>query len=223
MSLTNFLNTFNDITGRKVYAIDPLSKFEFNIEVEPGDSMWSKWLTDAKLTGSGLIQAFGSAAGTDIGMFVQSVQLPQFSVSTESADSQIGKFVVPQLMLTPSQNTFTMTVVNTQHPICEAIFYPWLREVTSPVWQYVERPYTIAKITIDMKSHSDVKYVLLGCRPQSITPMNASHNQQDNSKRNITMMFDFMFVTLEAGGRNWGSNDLLKLVGNVASQMGISL
>ena len=221
MSLTNFLNTFNDITGRKVYALDPLSKFDFLIEVEPYNSKWAKWINDAKLTGSGLIQAFGSAAGTDIGMFVQSVTLPQFNITTQNTDSPLGNFPVSQLMLTPSSTEFTMTVVNTQHPICEAIFYPWLREVTSPVWQYRERPYTIAKITVDMKSHSDVKYVLLGCRPKSISPMNASHSFQANIVRNITMTFDFMYVTMENGGRNWGGNDLLKLAGNVAGAMGL--
>ena len=89
-----------------------------------------------------------------------------------------------------------MKFINTRVPIFERIFYPWQREVCLPYWSYETQPYTTATITVDYRKHNDICYVFVGCRPVKLEMQNA--NQQasvGNLTRNVSFLFDYMFVT----------------------------
>lgn len=58
-----------------------------------------------------------------------------------------------------------MEIINTENPVIEKVFYPWMRETTLPFWCYPSQPFTTANITIDFKEHSSIKYIFYNCRP----------------------------------------------------------
>ena len=131
-----------------------------------------------------------------MGMFIQRIDLPQLTVEDSSTGSEyIGQFPVNGRFVKPCQNTFNITIVNTRASLAERIFYPWMREVTLPVWSYASQPYTTADITVDFTKHNDVKYVFCGCRPKQIQSLTASQDASAGQlTRDITMIFDYMFV-----------------------------
>lgn len=67
-----------------------------------------------------------------------------------------------------------MKFLNTKVPLMERIFLPWMRETTTPWWNYDKQPYTTATITIDFTKHSDISYIFVGCRPQKLISMQAA-------------------------------------------------
>jgi len=88
-----------------------------------------------------------------------------------------------------------MNVITTRGSLHERIFYPWMREVTLPYWSYESQPYTTATVTVDFTKHNDVKYVFLGCRPDSIYSMQAMQSpDSSNLTRQVTFIYDAMFV-----------------------------
>ena len=88
-----------------------------------------------------------------------------------------------------------LKIINTKVPLHERIFYPWLREVTTPFWNYWQQPYTTATITVDMTKHCDVQYVFCGCRPQKIMMQQATQKKDSsNLVRDVSMLFDYMLV-----------------------------
>ena len=56
--------------------------------------------------------------------------------------------------------------------------------------------YTTATITIDFTKHNDCKYVFCGCRPQQIYSLQGKQDTSsaDNLTRQVTFIFDFMFI-----------------------------
>lgn len=130
----------------------------------------------------------------DISYYVQGMQLPQISMPEGgSADTLIGSYTTNGSFVKPSQNTFLMTIINTKAPLMERVFYPWMREVTLPYWSYENQPYTTATITVNFAKHTDMKYVFVGCRPSNVETLQPS-NELGTPTRNVTILFDYMFI-----------------------------
>lgn len=131
------------------------------------------------------------------------------------------------MFITPDNNELMLTVLNTKLPISEFLFYPWMREVTLPYWSYDTQPYTTATVTIDFSKHMDLQYVFCGCRPKTIQTLQPN-NVVDGSalKRQVTLLFDFMFITSHKMEIQPKATDLLldtasELLGGAGSMLGL--
>lgn len=50
-------------------------------------------------------------------------------------------------------------------------------------------------MTIDFSKHSDLQYVFCGCRPKQIQTLQPSNSVDGSAlKRQVVLMFDFMFI-----------------------------
>lgn len=131
----------------------------------------------------------------DFSYYVQDIQLPQITLKEEgTVETMVGEFPVNGRYVKPSSNQFTMNMINTKATLPERIFYPWMKEVTSPFWAYDEQPYTTANVTVDYSKHADMQYVFVNARPSNIEALRATNDLQ-SPIRSVTMIFDYMFVT----------------------------
>ena len=132
-----------------------------------------------------------------LGLYCQEITVPQMSTKGQQMSTGVvGEFPVNGLFVQTDSNELQMKFINTRVPIFERIFYPWQREVCLPYWSYETQPYTTATITVDYRKHNDICYVFVGCRPVKLEMQNA--NQQasvGNLTRNVSFLFDYMFVT----------------------------
>lgn len=131
-----------------------------------------------------------------LGLYCQEITVPGIEMALgPTSQSLIGEFPVNGTYVKTDSQLLSMKLLNTKVPLCDRIFYPWLREVTAPWWSYDSQPYTTATITIDFTKHSDLKYIFLGCRPQKIISMQAAQQASfQNLTRDVYFVFDAMFI-----------------------------
>lgn len=140
-------------------------------------------------------QSSTSPLELNIGFYVQSMTVPVMKMEDGGiAETSLGKFPLNGRYVSPDNNTLVMSILNTKVPLLERIFYPWMRECTMPYWSYENQPYTTATITVDMTKHSDMKYVFYGCRPSQIATEQPTQEVDTTITRDITFIFDFMYV-----------------------------
>ena len=192
MALADFINNF--ISKNKAYQIDTLNFFTIKLEFTPRNS-------NVKTVLDSMIGLKNAKSGLyDLTMFVQNVELPSLNVSNDTAaETIVGSIQTHKMFTTPSDQTFKISLINTKQPFIENWIYPWLREVTTPAWQYAGYPYTTAKFTIDFSGkaneyHSNIKYILNGARPTSLTPMRPSQEVNQKLEREVTFTFDYMYI-----------------------------
>ena len=189
MPLIDFITTFNN-SNKNVYKIDPLNTFSLEfIQTYP----LSNSILEKQLKTCGFSDGIGEF-NSNLNKFVQEIDLPNFNITTDTnADTLAHTAITHKMYLNPDSQTFSLTVLNTKVPILEEVFYPWLREVQYPSWNYADYPYTTADLRINLTSHSDVSYVILSCRPTNITSYNPSH-ELGPITRSITFTFDLMYI-----------------------------
>ena len=130
----------------------------------------------------------------DLSYYVQNMNLPQIiQKDGGQIETMVGNFPVNGRCVIPSSQEFQMEVINTKQPLLEKIFYPWMREVTLPVWTYDDQPYSTADVTVSFKKHADVKYMFLNCRPKNIATYTPT-NDLGSMTRSVSFAFDYMFV-----------------------------
>lgn len=207
MPLIDFITTFNN-GNKNVYKIDPLNTFTLKFTFEPDNSKIIQRMTECKF--SSLDEFNGN-----IDKFVQRIQLPNFTVTADTnADTIAHMAIMHKMLLNTEQQTFTMDVINTKVPLLEEVFYPWLREIQYPSWQYEGQPYTTADLEINLTSHSDISYHLLKCRPTSFDTYNPSQ-ELTSVTRSIIFTFDLMYVKY-AG--NYSQNTLMNLASKLINK-----
>lgn len=134
----------------------------------------------------------------NLGHYVQKITGIQMQMGGEDKTSSnlFGEFPVNGTHLKPS-GELQMDIINTKASLHERIFYPWMRECVNPWWAYDTAPYTTATVIVDFTKHNDVKYVFTGVRPKQISLLNGEQSGTDSSNltRNVTFMYDFMFIT----------------------------
>lgn len=189
--LDNFYTTILDNTKPKSAGyIDPRRDFKIYITFTNSNSNLPAELREYVY----LYDTNGNETG-DISPFVQSVDLPRINADSGStADNVIANIDTHTTILNSGSKTLTLSIINTGDPIIESFFYPWLREVTSPIWIYDDRPYTKATITIDFTSHSTVMYDFYGCRPTEIETLQASHAPNTILTRGVSITYDLAAV-----------------------------
>ena len=133
----------------------------------------------------------------------------------------MGEFpVITQPGVYPD-GAFNMNVINTKAALHERIFYPWMREVSLPYWSYDTQPYTTATITVDFSKHNDMQYVFVGCRPDSFNTMQAVQSaDSSNITRQVTFLYDAMFVTSKLDKIESAKSKLLGLAGGLLGGAG---
>lgn len=130
-----------------------------------------------------------------LGFYAQSITVPKLKIPDgNKIQTAIGEFSTNGNYVIPDNNNLQMDILCTKLPLHERIFYPWMREVTLPYWSYISQPYTTATITIDFNKHTDLKYVFCGCRPTSIDTIQPSQEPNGSITRQVTFLFDFMFI-----------------------------
>lgn len=227
-------NAVNNLTGglvgsmmnSKVDIMDCKSGFK-----QAGKQSFMEWLASANLLvgaddwiGESAGQAAGSPLELQLGLYCQSIQIPQMKiVDGGEIKTMAGKFPIAGNYVQTQDNSIQLTIVNTKVPLLERIFYPWMREVTLPWWSYDSQPYTTATLTVDFTKHSDIKYVFFGCKPIQINTQQPDQDATgDNITRQVTLMFDFMIVTSSLGNIDKVSDKLLssgKALFNSAAKM----
>jgi len=153
-----------------------------------------------------------------LGLYVQSITVPNMRMGGDAkASSPLGDFPVNGGFVM-TDGTLQMTMVNTKAALHERLFSPWMRECCLPYWSYEDQPYTTATVTIDYTKHNDVKYVFTGVRPTQINMLQATQDATDgNLTRDVTFMFDFMFVTSDLKTVDSVKDKLLGSAGAMAS------
>lgn len=187
MSLESFLQKFNN-AGSDSYSLDPYKNFKISFDFNPNTgSKILQYIRDLKIDNN------DSSPVIDFSDFVQRVTIPEPANDIDNADTIIGTFpVVKNLLVSPNSKELTLTILNTKEPVFESIFYPWMQEVSQPVWSYSDVPYTTVKIIIDLQPHSNFSYVFLGCCPISFTTIQPTHEQDESITRDVRFKFDFM-------------------------------
>lgn len=72
-----------------------------------------------------------------LGSYVQSMAVPQMVMpEAGKVPTLFGEFPVNNLYVKPDNNTITLTILNTKVSLHDFLFYPWMREVTMPLWSY---------------------------------------------------------------------------------------
>lgn len=131
-----------------------------------------------------------------LGFYVQNITVPLLKIEEGgAAETYFGKIPLAGKCVIPDNNNLIMDIINTKLPLIERIFYPWMREVTLPYWSYESQPYTTATITIDFSKHADYKYIFYGCKPTQINMMQPNQDADSTITRQVTFLFDFMYVT----------------------------
>lgn len=158
-----------------------------------------------------------------LGYYVQDITIPQLKMAEGGKmTTLIGEFPINGSYIVPDNTSLQMTILNTKLPLIERIFYPWMREVTLPQWSYNTQPYTTATITIDFSKHTDLQYVFCGCRPCNLQMINANQENDQVFKRQVSFLFDFMFITSKLTTMESTTSKLLgagKTLFNAGAQM----
>lgn len=159
----------------------------------------------------------------DLSYFVQTASLPQITMqSSGNIESVIGSFPINGTLVKPSQNTFSLAIINTKAPLMERIFYPWIREITMPFWAYDSQPYTTANITISFDKHTDLQYVFVGSRPSNIETIQPSNETSGTPTRQVTFLFDHMFIKSQLATAESASDKLKNIASSAINDIGKS-
>lgn len=159
----------------------------------------------------------------DLSYYIQNAQLPAITTQDGgSAETLYGDFPITGRYVKPQSNNFSLNILNTKAPLMERIFYPWMREVSLPVWSYNDQPYTTADIRIGFEKHADVAYRFVNARPSNIDTYQPSNESNSSITRQVTFIFDYLFVESKLKTQQNIADtgmELLKSVGSGAAGM----
>ena len=224
-------NATGGLLGSLMNNIDGVMTAHNSFNSEEGEQSYSfmHYLAAANLLVGDENEWFGAAGQApkplelQLGYYVQDITIPQLKMAEGGKmTTLIGEFPVNGSYIVPDNTSLQMTILNTKLPLIERIFYPWMREVTLPQWSYNKQPYTTATITIDFSKHTDLQYVFCGCRPCNLQMINANQQNDQAFKRQVSFLFDFMFITSKLTTMESTTSKLLgagKTLFNAGAQM----
>lgn len=224
-------NATGGLLGSLMNNVDGVMTAHNSFNSEEGEQSYSfmHYLAAANLLVGDENEWFGAAGQApkplelQLGYYVQDITIPQLKMAEGGKmTTLIGEFPVNGSYIVPDNTSLQMTILNTKLPLIERIFYPWMREVTLPQWSYNTQPYTTATITIDFSKHTDLQYVFCGCRPCNLQMINANQQNDQVFKRQVSFLFDFMFITSKLTTMESTTSKLLgagKTLFNAGAQM----
>jgi hypothetical protein len=147
---------------------------------------------------------------SDLGLYVQNFDLPNLTLDDDGAvviKNPRGTFKVPgDSLIIPESNAFTIDFLETEVPIIENIFIPWLEKVVN-VRESNSYPFPKANVRVDIFSTENVKdiifsYIFYGVYPTQITLPTLGQAAQTDISRPITFAFDKTKVVYTKHGGN---------------------
>lgn len=147
-----------------------------------------------------LSKALSTSDTDDLKYLVQSVEIPNFRSfrAEELHTTEVGNNSPAGLVVTPSDNQFTISFLNTEYSIHEHVLYYWMKESVDNKWSYAERPFTKANVEIrmlDSKTSEPIYgYKFYGVYPHEIETANPNHSSDTPMTRTAIFNFDMMAV-----------------------------
>ena len=149
----------------------------------------------------------------ELPFLVQGVDLPKLSISGGNSEGEgysivnyegqakgPGKFIV----LPDGAKSIDIKFLDTETPVFENYFYPWLNEVTAFKYQSKDRPFSRATIYVDLLSNDYTRivqtYKILGAYPHAIELPELKQASGSTPVRSVT--FDFNNIKIEGGTRD---------------------
>jgi hypothetical protein len=132
--------------------------------------------------------------------FIQNIELPDIQSYSpmEAVPSEFGMTSNTGIFVKPSENTFSINFMSTEFSLHEHVFYFWMRETTSTIWAYDDRPFTKAKLQVTFldskKKNHMFSYVMTNVFPISISTLKPNHSAESDATRTVTFAFDNIYV-----------------------------
>lgn len=141
----------------------------------------------------------------DFGLWVQTFNLPNLTLDTDGevkVKNNRGVAIMPgDSLLVPDSNTVSIGFLETENPIIENVFVPWLERVASVPKNSSNYPFIRAKIYVDLlrseNPHDENKiltYVLHGAYPSFVTLPELSQASSSNMTRSVTFTFNTISI-----------------------------
>jgi hypothetical protein len=142
----------------------------------------------------------------DIGLYIQEFDLPNLSLDEENhtiIKNPRGTYSVPgDGLIIPEANTFSIDFLETEVPVIETVFVPWLEKVVN-IRNSGEYPFPKATVTVyilpvdnnnkgDFLNENDavLTYRFFGVYPTLITLPTLTNSKNENITRGITFNFN---------------------------------
>lgn len=148
-----------------------------------------------------------------LGYLVQSIDIPDFSLEEDTdghIKNEIGSYKHPGLnsKILPSVNTFSVEFLDTETPIFETFFIPWLHSVIN-VQATGNYPFLRSDIRIDYMDNSNSKiimtYKIVGAYPVFVDAPDSSYKGDSNK---ITRKVNFACNRIEIETLNVTNNGM---------------
>jgi len=148
----------------------------------------------------------------NLGLYIQNFDLPNLALDEDGAaviKNPRGTYKVPgDSLIIPESNSFSIDFLETELPIIETVFVPWLEKVVN-IRESNTYPFPKAKVRVDILSVVNPEKVILayefyGVYPIQITLPTLGQEAATTTSRPITFAFDktkVIYVT------NSGNND----------------
>lgn len=170
----------------------------------------------------------------DFDFYVREFHLPNIKIggrlqsldSLHEAEPGYAKTILQQSLVTPQEQTFGITLIDTEISIIDNFIEPWARLVASPkgymntttnqtvknfmgyptaeIWVYLfPKNYDITSDNPDKNAIR--KYVLTNCFPSILDSPSLTHQNADYMERRVEFAFDKIFIEDPASG--WAIRD----------------
>lgn len=140
---------------------------------------------------------------TDLGLYVQNFDLPNLALDDEGAviiKNPRGTYQVPgNGLVIPEANTFTIDFLETEDPVIETYFVPWLEKVVN-IRESNRYPFPRATVRVDVLSTLNPEDIVLtyefhGAYPSLITLPTFGQALKSEITRPVQFSFDRTKVT----------------------------
>ena len=139
----------------------------------------------------------------DIGLYVRGFDLPNLSLDEDGAvviKNPRGTYKVPgDSLIIPESNSFTIDFLETEYPIIEDLFVPWLEQVVN-IRRSGQYPFPKAEVVVYILSANDpgnisekniiMEYTFSGTYPTLISLPTLTNDKNDSIARTITFAFN---------------------------------
>ena len=145
-----------------------------------------------------------------LGYLVQSIDIPDFSLEEDTdglIKSEIGSFKHPGLnsKINPSTHTFSIEFLDTETPIFETFFIPWIHSVIN-VKTTGNYPFLRSDIRIDYMDNANKKivmtYKIVGAYPTFVDAPDSNYKGLDKITRKVNFACNRIEVESITSGNN---------------------
>ena len=141
---------------------------------------------------------YGKIDQKNLALFIQSIDLPNIKTETLAPElgnmENFGQAILPTGMVIPENNIITLNILDTEYPLIENVFYPWMREASLPFWVYNSQPYTTATLTISFIPLSPIAMKGLAASIPGVSAISTMFGAKDNALSQDEFLFKYVFT-----------------------------